>query len=120
MLTDQLDLYSKASKWANDNQGVVSVTIFVIIIAFGWASGIFSALRRKPRLKLSLVEGPTFCCTYPIGKAHGEFEVHSETVGHVVLRDERTPILPAEVWAFVVRFDLRFSGEAKALGTCCH
>src|SRR2546421_9400452 len=76
MLTDPLNLYSKASKWANDNQGVVSVAIFVITIAFGWASGIFSALRRKPKFKLSLIDGPTFCCTYPIGKTHGEFEVH--------------------------------------------
>lgn len=76
MFTDHLDIYAKASKWANDNQGVVSVAIFVITIAFGWASGIFSALRRKPKFKLSLIDGPTFCCTYPIGKAHGEFEVH--------------------------------------------
>ncbi len=43
---------------------------------FGWASGIFSALRRRPKFKLSLFDGPTFCCTYPIGKKCGELESH--------------------------------------------
>lgn len=70
------ELIATASKWSNDNQGVVSVVIFIITIAFGWASGIFSALRRKPKFKLSLIDGPTFCCTYPVGKMRGEFEVH--------------------------------------------
>lgn len=39
-------------------------------------SGIFSALRRKPKFKLSLIDGPTFCCTYYIGKKYAEFELH--------------------------------------------
>ncbi|QQC65323.1 hypothetical protein [Paraburkholderia ginsengisoli] len=68
--------YSPASKWLNDNQGVVSVAIFAITVAFAWASGIFSALRRRPQFKLHLLEGPTFCCTYPVGKKHGNFDVH--------------------------------------------
>jgi hypothetical protein len=76
MLPDYLDLYAKASKWANDNQGLLSIAIFVITIALGWVSGIFSALRRKPKFNLALVDGPTFCCTYPTGKTYGEFEVH--------------------------------------------
>ena len=76
MLTNLIDFYAIATKWSNDNQGVVSVAIFVITIGIGWASGIFSALRRKPKFKLSLIDGPTFCCTYPIGKTHGDFEVH--------------------------------------------
>jgi hypothetical protein len=71
-----IDIYEKVIKWINDNQGVVSVAIFLITITLGWASGIFSALRRRPKFKLSLFDGPTFCCTYPIGKKHGEFECH--------------------------------------------
>jgi hypothetical protein len=68
--------YLQTSKWLNDNQGVVAIALFVATIGFGWLSGIFSALRRKPKLKLSLIDGPTFCCTYYIGKRYGEFEVH--------------------------------------------
>lgn len=76
MTTALLDFYALAANWSNDNQGVISVAIFVITIAFGWASGIFAALKRKPKFKISLIDGPTFCCTYPVGKTHGEFEVH--------------------------------------------
>lgn len=64
MLITLLDLFAQATKWSNDNQGIVSVAIFVFTIVFGWATGIFSALRRKPKFKLSLIDGPTFCCTY--------------------------------------------------------
>lgn len=69
-------LYAVVANWSNENQGVISVALFVITIAYGWASGIFSALRRRPRFKISLIDGPTFSCTYPIGKKHGEYEVH--------------------------------------------
>lgn len=76
MLTVLLDFYAPISKWSNANQGVVSLAIFAITIAFGWTSGIFSALRRKPKFKISLIDGPTFSCTYPVGKTHGEFDTH--------------------------------------------
>ena len=76
MLAALIEAYTWASKWSNDNQGVVSVAVFAVTIMFGWASGIFSALRRRPKFKLSLIDGPTFCCTYSIDKQFGEFDVH--------------------------------------------
>lgn len=76
MLTTLTDLIAQTSKWSNDNQGVVSIGIFVVTMGFGWASGIFSTLRRKPKFKVSLIEGPTFCCSFHIGKTRGEHEVH--------------------------------------------
>ena len=51
------------AKWFNDNQGVVSLSIFVATLVLGWVSGVFSALRRKLKFRLSLIAGPTFC--YP-------------------------------------------------------
>ncbi len=68
--------YSQMSTWLNDNQGVVGVAIFLATAIFGWASGIFSALRKRPNFKVSLIEGPTFCCTYHTGKMHGQYEAH--------------------------------------------
>lgn len=76
MLTALSELYTLVSKWSNDNQGVVSIGIFAVTMAFGWVSGIFSSLRRKPKFRLSLIEGPTFCCTYHVGKMQGEHKVH--------------------------------------------
>jgi len=76
MLTLLSEIYTQASKWSNDNQGVVSLAIFVVTLALGWVSGIFSALRRKPKFRLGLIDGPTFCCTYQVGKEYQNHEVH--------------------------------------------
>lgn len=68
--------YISISKWLNDNQGVVGVAIFALTLALGWSSGIFSALRRKPKFKIQLINGPTFVCTFRTGKKYGELDVH--------------------------------------------
>lgn len=74
----EIDLfyYYTVTQWLNDNQGVVAVCIFLLTLFLGWISGIFSALRRKPKFKISLIEGPTFCCTFPTGAMHNEFDIH--------------------------------------------
>lgn len=63
-------------KWSNDNQGVLSIVIFAVTLAFGWGSGIFRTLRQKPKFKIKMFPGPTFCCTYLVGEKYGEFDVH--------------------------------------------
>jgi hypothetical protein len=68
--------YSQVAKWLNNNQGVVGVAIFIVTLLLGWITGIFSSLRRRPNLKLSLIDGPTFCCNFEIGKTHGEYQIH--------------------------------------------
>lgn len=78
-------LYGTAAEWSNGNQGVVSIFIFVITGFFGWASGIFSGLRRRPLFKIKLIDGPTFSCTYPVGKVHGDHEVHRTSIALYVL-----------------------------------
>lgn len=69
-------LYVVVAKWMNDNQGVVSALIFAVTLLFGWLSGIFAALRRKPKLRIRLIEGPTFCCTFETGREHNAHPVH--------------------------------------------
>lgn len=76
----QSDLFSEVLKWLNDNQGVVSVLIFLLALFFGWASGIFSSLRRKPKLRLQLIEGPTFCSTFLTGERKNDYDVHRTAI----------------------------------------
>lgn len=76
MLSALIVTYAAIAKWLNDNQGVVGVGIFAATLAFGWVSGIFSALRRRPKFKIRLIDGPTFVCTFSTGKKHGDFDVH--------------------------------------------
>jgi hypothetical protein len=70
------ELIATALDWTNLNQGIVSIAIFAITLLIGWISGIFSALRRKPKFKLDLLDGPTFCCTFLIGTRFNEHDVH--------------------------------------------
>lgn len=69
-------LYSELASWLNENQGVLTLSIFFATIFLGWVSGIFSALRRRPKFNIRLIDGPTFACTFPIGKLKGQFEMH--------------------------------------------
>jgi len=69
-------IYEETANWMNENQGLLSTAIFVLTLLIGWFSGIFSALRRKPKFKITTIEGPTFCCTYNTGKKHNGFDVH--------------------------------------------
>jgi len=66
--------------WTNKNQGIVSVAIFAITLIVGWTSGIFGALigalKRKPKFNLELIPGPSFVCTFGIGKKYEEYDVH--------------------------------------------
>jgi hypothetical protein len=76
MLEHVSSTYDVLAKWLNNNQGVVGVAIFVITLLLGWLSGIFSALRRRPKFRLRLIAGPTFCCTFTTGAEHNGFPVH--------------------------------------------
>ena len=69
-------IYTELTSWLNNNQGVLTLSIFLATILLGWVSGIFSALRRKPKFAHRVIDGPTFACTFPTGKNRGQFEVH--------------------------------------------
>ena len=71
-----MDNYTQLADWLNSNQGVLTIVIFLATIFLGWFSGIFSALRKKPEFQVSLIDGPTFSCNYPVGKTKNEYEVH--------------------------------------------
>jgi len=74
------DTFAVVGKWSNENQGVVTIAIFFFTILGGWVSGIFSALRRRPKFKVTLIPGPTFCCTFPIGKKYGAYDMHRTAI----------------------------------------
>lgn len=66
----------EVTKWMNDNQGVVSFLIFLATICIAWVAGLFSALRRRPKLRLTLLDGPTLCSTFLTGNKHNGFDAH--------------------------------------------
>jgi len=50
--------------WTNENSGFLSLALFVCTILFGWLSGIFKSLRKKPKLKVRYIPKVCFYSTY--------------------------------------------------------
>jgi hypothetical protein len=84
MFKQLIELGSPLTRWSNENQGVLAILIFVVTLFIAWTSGIFTALRRKPKFKIRLLPGPTFSCTFLTGKKHSkdniEYDVHCTAV----------------------------------------
>jgi len=62
--------------WINANQGLISIIIFLVTLLLGWTSGIFTTLRRKPKLKINLIDGPTFYSILTTGEKFRDHNVH--------------------------------------------
>lgn len=67
-------------EWLNQNSGFVSAIIFLATLFLGWISGIFKALRRRPKFKIKILPGPTFASTFNVGKKFEEYEVHKTSL----------------------------------------
>jgi len=84
MLEELVRACSSLGRWSNANQGVLAIFILLLTLVIGWTSGIFTALRRKPKFRITLLPGPTFCCTFLMGKKHVvgdlEYDVHRTAV----------------------------------------
>ncbi len=76
MIAEATSHYTAASIWANGNQGVLSVYLFLAALFLGWVTGFFGSLMRKPKFRMTTIEGPTFVCTFGTGEIHDGYDVH--------------------------------------------
>jgi len=76
------DIIKIIQEWTNANEGFVGLLLFFITLLFGWVSGIFNSLIKKPKLKVRFLTKATFYSTFPTGETFtntetGEiFELH--------------------------------------------
>ncbi len=82
--------------WINQNAGVVSVLIFISSLLFGWVSGIFRGLMRKPKFDAEILPGPTFTATFKTGEKFKEYEVHQTGIA-LYLRITNTGSAPSDI-----------------------
>lgn len=75
-----MSIIQQLIEWTNDNQGVVTILLFFTTIFIGWASGIFQALRTKPRFKIDVLPGPSLCSTFFTGKKYEGYNVHRTAI----------------------------------------
>jgi len=62
--------------WSNQNSGFLSLILFVVTLFIGWFSGIFRSLRKRPKLKISIIEGPSLVSTFESGGRHDGQDTH--------------------------------------------
>lgn len=65
-----------ARQWFNENDGFLTVLLFILTALLGWASGVMRSLRRRPSLRLEVIPGPTFACTFGGGHSYRGHETH--------------------------------------------
>ncbi|MCD4678884.1 MAG: hypothetical protein K8S00_00720 [Bacteroidales bacterium] len=69
--------------WTNENSGFLALTLFVLSIVYGWLSGLFKSLIRKPKLKVRFIDKMTFYSFFYTGEKwyneeiNEEFELHN-------------------------------------------
>ena len=66
--------------WTNENQGVVSILLFVLALIIGWISGIFQAVRRRPHFEMTTLKGPTLCTTFETGRKYDGLPTHRTAI----------------------------------------
>jgi hypothetical protein len=74
------DLLIEIKYWSNKNEGFLALLIFIFAILFGWLSGIFKALRKRPKFLIDLIEGPTLCCTFYSGRKYNGYNAHRTAI----------------------------------------
>ncbi|WP_047416512.1 hypothetical protein [Cellulophaga sp. Hel_I_12] len=67
--------------WTNENSGFLSLVLFAATILFGWLSGLFNSLIKKPKLKVRFISKVCFYSTFYVDEKHepkeGEiYDVH--------------------------------------------
>ena len=73
---DMRTVFEAIRIWANANEGFLTLALFVLTLLLGWVTGIFGALRNRPSLKIAVLPGPTFVCTFPTGRKHQGHGTH--------------------------------------------
>jgi hypothetical protein len=57
-------------KWTNNNSGFLSLIIFIATLLFGWLSGFFASIIKKPKLKVRFINKASFYCFFETGNQY--------------------------------------------------
>ena len=74
------ELLQTIANCLNANQGILTALLFVFTLFLGWISGAFKAIRSKPKLKIKILEGPSFYSIVGTGHRHNDFVCHRTCV----------------------------------------
>jgi len=77
----KIEYIEQIINWTNENSGFLSLILFLATILYGWLSGLFSSLIKKPKLKVRFIPKVCFYSTYYVDEKYepkeGEkYDVH--------------------------------------------
>jgi hypothetical protein len=61
--------------WINNNSGVIEILLFILSLFIAWFAGFFKYLKRNPKFKIKLLDGPTQCSEVETGEKKDGFEI---------------------------------------------
>lgn len=64
---DLMKIFQQIIDWTNTNSGFVSIILFIATILYGWLSGLFNSLIKKPKLKIRFIDKLSFYSYYKTG-----------------------------------------------------
>lgn len=67
---------NKLIKWTNDNSGFLSIVLFFATLAYGWISGLFNSLIKRPKLRVRFIDKVSFYSFYLTGEKY-EIKEHN-------------------------------------------
>lgn len=73
--------FNELIDWLNNNEGFLSLILFLASIIVGWMTGIFRTLVRKPKFRIRVIPKMTFGSSFLTGEKYtppgnGTYEVH--------------------------------------------
>jgi TPP-dependent trihydroxycyclohexane-1,2-dione (THcHDO) dehydratase len=71
-----MDILKQIINWSNENAGFISVIVFILTLLIAKVSGLFSAIRKKPKFQIDLIEAQTFGCIFDLQRTHNGFPVN--------------------------------------------
>jgi hypothetical protein len=63
-----MEIIQRIIEWTNNNSGFLSLIIFIATIMYGWFSGLFSSLIKKPKLSIRFIEKISFYSKFNVGE----------------------------------------------------
>jgi hypothetical protein len=62
--------------WSNENSGFLGLLIFLVTLILGWAAGLFTYFRKKPKFRLRIIENSSFGCVIDLNRKYQGYPVH--------------------------------------------
>ena len=70
------EFFRELAPYLNENQGVLAAVLFLVTLLSGWMGYVLRTLLGKPKLKMSVLDGPSFYSIVGTGRVYKNYDCH--------------------------------------------